>query len=136
MDQVQVLSVVCKKLNNDVELLAGQIGARQIALTRLSTNQKTQEDQLRQLNTDAQIKLSRTDVIIQQLQSNVEQISHGLRDAIKNQQEFNNANGQRYQELKAEVEFFIFVSRFLLVNGKRCVLCNKDLITNNSISKY
>jgi len=108
MDQVQILSAVCKKLNNDIELLANQISLRESAVAKLDSNQHTQDEQLRQFNMDLQLKLSKTDVIIQKLQADIEQLSHGLRDAINGQQELNRSNVQRHQELKLEVKFFFF----------------------------
>jgi hypothetical protein len=109
MDQVQVLSAVCKKLNNDIELLANQIALRESALIQLDANQHTQDDQLRQLNMDVQVKISKTDAIIQKLQADIEQLSHGIRDAINGQQELNRSNAQRHQELKAEVIFYFIL---------------------------
>ncbi|CAF1137877.1 unnamed protein product [Rotaria sordida] len=103
MDQVQVLSAVCKKLNNDIESLANQTSIRESAIAKLDANQQTYDEQLRQLNIDIQLKLSKTDTIIQKLQSDVEQISHGLRDIIQTQQDTNRSNVQRYQELKVEI---------------------------------
>lgn len=108
MDQVQVLSAVCKKLNNDIEQLANQVSSRESAFIQLDANQHTQSDQLRQLNTDVQLKISKTDAIIQKLQADIEQLSHGLRDAINGQQELNRSNVQRHQELKLEVKFLYF----------------------------
>ena len=103
MDQVQVLSAVCKKLNNDIEALANQTSIRESTLAQLDSNQQAYDEQLRQLNMDLQIKLSKTDAVVQKLQSEVEQMSHGLRDVLNNQQETNRTGGQRYQELKLEV---------------------------------
>lgn len=103
MDQVQVLSAVCKKLNNDIEALANQTSIRESTLAQLDSNQQAHDEQLRQLNMDLQIKLSKTDAVVQKLQSEVEQMSHGLRDVLNNQQETNRNGGQRYQELKLEV---------------------------------
>ncbi|CAF0749298.1 unnamed protein product [Adineta ricciae] len=103
MDQVQVLSAVCKRLNGDVESLMSQMTLRQSALAQIDANQQSQDDQLRQFNMDLQIKLSRTDAIIQKLQGDTEHISHGLRDAINGQQELNRSIAQRHQELKAEL---------------------------------
>jgi hypothetical protein len=110
MDQVQILSAVCKKLNNDIELLANQISLRESAVVKLDANQHTQDEQLRQFNMDLQLKLSKTDAIVQKLQADIEQLSHGLRDAINGQQELNRSNVQRHQELKLEVKFFFFIS--------------------------
>ena len=104
MDQVQVLSAVCKKLNNDIELLANQISLRETALIQLDSNQHTHDEQLRQLNIDVQMKLSKTDAVIQKLQADIEQLSHGIREAINNQQELNRSNVQRHQELKSEIK--------------------------------
>ncbi|CAF0841752.1 unnamed protein product [Adineta steineri] len=103
MDQFQVLSAVCKKLNNDVESLVNQMSIRESALAQADARQQSQDDQLRSFNMDLQIKLSRTDTIIQKLQVDIEQISHGLRETINNQQEFNRSSVQRQQELKAEI---------------------------------
>ena len=103
MDQVQVLSAVCKKLNNDIESLANQISMRESVLAKLDANQQAHDEQLRQLNMDLQIKLSKTDAVVQKLQSDVEQMSHGVREVINSQQETNRSNGQRYQDLKIEV---------------------------------
>ena len=104
MDQVQVLSAVCKKLNNDIEALASQTSMREAAIAQLDANQHNHDEQLRQLNMDLQMKLSRTDAIAQKLQSDAEQISHGLRDVLNNQQESNRNSSQRYQEIKLEVK--------------------------------
>jgi uncharacterized protein YdcH (DUF465 family) len=109
MDQVQVLSAVCKKLNNDIELLVNQIGLRESAIGHLDANQQNQNEQLRQFNVDLQGKLSKTDAIIQRLQGDIEQLSHAIRDALNGQQELNRANAQRYQELKLEVKSCILV---------------------------
>jgi hypothetical protein len=106
MDQVQVLSAVCKKLNNDIEALSSQTSIRESALAKLNANQQVYDEQLRQLNMDLQIKLTRTDTIVQKLQSDVEQMSHGLRDVINTQQDTNRSNLQRYQEIKVEVNIF------------------------------
>lgn len=103
MDQVQVLSAVCKKLNNDIEALASQTSMRESVLAKLDSNQQAYDEQLRQLNMDLQIKLSKTDAIVQKLQSEVEQMSHGVRDVLNSQQESNRSNIQRYQDLKLEV---------------------------------
>ncbi|CAF0736524.1 unnamed protein product [Rotaria sp. Silwood1] len=103
MDQVQILSAVCKKLNNDIESVANQISLRESALTKLDANQKTQDEQLRQLNMDLQAKFSRTDALVQKLKADIEQLSNGLREAYNNQQELNRSNGQRQQELKLEI---------------------------------
>jgi hypothetical protein len=103
MDQVQVLSAVCKKLNNDIESLANQTSMRESVLAKLDANQQAHDEQLRQLNMDLQIKLSKTDAVVQKLQSDVEQMSHGVREVINSQQETNRSNGQRYQDLKIEV---------------------------------
>ena len=103
MDQVQVLSAVCKKLNNDIEALANQTSIRESSLAQLDSNQQAYDEQLRQLNMDLQIKLSKTDAVVQKLQSEVEQMSHGLRDVLNSQQETNRTGAQRYQELKLEV---------------------------------
>ncbi|CAF5068706.1 unnamed protein product, partial [Rotaria magnacalcarata] len=54
MDQVQVLSAICKKLNNDIESIVNQISLRETALVKLDANQKVQDDQLRQMNIDLQ----------------------------------------------------------------------------------
>ena len=104
MDQVQVLSAVCKKLNNDIELLANQISVRESTLGKISNRQQAHDDQLRQFNMDLQLKMTKTDAIVQKLQADVEQLSHGLREAIGNQQDLNRVNGQRHQELKLEVK--------------------------------
>ena len=103
MDQVQVLSAVCKKLNNDIESLANQTSMRESVLAKLDANQQAHDEQLRQLNMDLQIKLSKTDAVVQKLQSDVDQMSHGVREVINSQQEANRSNGQRYQDLKIEV---------------------------------
>lgn len=103
MDQVQVLSNICKKLNNDIELLANQIGAREAILNRLSASQQTRDDQFRQVNMDIQLKTNKNDAIMQKLQADIEQLSHGLREAINNQQDLNRSNAQRQQDLKQEV---------------------------------
>ncbi|CAF3812148.1 unnamed protein product [Rotaria sp. Silwood1] len=103
MDQVQVLSAVCKKLNNDIESLANQTSIRESAIAKLDSNQQSYDEQLRQLNIDIQLKLSKSDSILQKLQSDVEQISHGLRDIINSQQDTNRSSVQRYQELKLEI---------------------------------
>jgi len=108
MNQVQVLSAICKKLNNDIESIANQISSRESALAQLDTNQQTQDEQLRQLNVDLHMKLSKTDAVVQRLQSDIEQLSHGLRDAINGQQELNRSNVQRHQVLKLEVKFLFF----------------------------
>jgi uncharacterized protein YdcH (DUF465 family) len=105
MDQIQVVSAVCKKLNHDIELLANQMALRESAVAQLDINQKSQDDQFRQFNMDLQAKLSKTDATIQRLQNDIEQLSHGLRDAINGQQELNRTNVQRQQELKLEVKF-------------------------------
>lgn len=113
MDQVQVLSAVCKKLNNDIEVLANQIAMRETAIAHLSANQQNREEQFRQFNNDLQSKFSRTDGVVQKLQNDMEQLSHGLRDAMNGQQELNRANAQRHQELKLEVGFspgFVLIS--------------------------
>jgi putative cell wall-binding protein len=109
MDQIQVLSAVCKKLNNDIELLANQIAVRESAIVHLDTNQQTQDEQIRQFNVDLQGKLSKTDAIVQRLQADIEQLSHALRDALNGQQELNRANVQRHQELKLEVRRILHV---------------------------
>jgi hypothetical protein len=106
MDQVQVLSAVCKKLNNDVESLVTQSSIRESAVSQLDITQQKQDEQLRQFNMDLQMKLSKTDTIVQKIQMDVEQLSHGLRDAINGQQELNRSNVQRHQELKSEVNFY------------------------------
>lgn len=103
MEQVQVLSAVCKKLNGDIEALGAQTAMRESAVAKLSSNQQAFDDQLRQLNMDLQIKLSRTDAIVQKLQSDVEQMSHSVREVLNGQQEANRTNLQRYQEVKVEV---------------------------------
>ncbi|CAF3540800.1 unnamed protein product [Rotaria socialis] len=103
MDQVHVLSAICKKLNNDIESIANQISLRETALVKLDANQKVQDDQLRQMNIDLQSKFSRTDAISQKIRSDIEQLSNGLREAINNQQELNRSNAQRNQELKLEI---------------------------------
>ncbi|CAF4647667.1 unnamed protein product, partial [Rotaria magnacalcarata] len=86
MDQVQVLSAVCKKLNNDIEALANQTSIRESAIGKLDANQQVYDEQLRQLNMDLQIKLSKNDNIQQKLQADIEQMSHGLRDVLNSQQ--------------------------------------------------
>ena len=103
MDQIQVLSAVCKKLNNDIELLANQISVRETTITHLNANQQNRDEQFRQFNTDLQMKFSKTDAVVQRLQNDIEQLSHALRDAMNGQQELNRANAQRHQELKLEV---------------------------------
>ncbi|CAF1225591.1 unnamed protein product [Rotaria magnacalcarata] len=103
MDQVQVLSAVCKKLNNDIEALANQTSIRESAIGKLDANQQVYDEQLRQLNMDLQIKLSKNDNIQQKLQADIEQMSHGLRDVLNSQQDTNRSNIQRYQELKLEI---------------------------------
>lgn len=109
MDQVQVLSAVCKKLNNDIESLANQTSMRESAIAKLDSNQQAFDEQLRQLNMDLQIKLSKTDTIVQKLQSEVEQMSHGVREIMNTQQDTNRSNIQRYQELKLEVKYLIVI---------------------------
>ena len=106
MDQVQVLSAVCKKLNSDIEALGSQTSMRESALAKINANQQAYDEQLRQLNMDLQIKISRTDTIVQKLQSDVEQMSHGLREVMNTQQDTNRSNLQRYQEIKVEVNIF------------------------------
>jgi hypothetical protein len=106
MDQVQVLSAVCKKLNNDIEALANQTSLRESTLAKLDANQQAHDEQLRQLNMDLQIKISKTDNIVQKLQSDVEQMSHGVREVMNGHQESNRSNIQRYQDLKLEVRLF------------------------------
>jgi outer membrane murein-binding lipoprotein Lpp len=109
MEQVQILSAVCKKLNNDIEALANQTSIRESTLAKLDANQQAYDEQLRQLNIDIQIKLSKTDTIVQKLQSDVEQMSHGVREVMNGHQESNRSNIQRYQDLKLEVkEIFVF----------------------------
>ena len=108
MDQVQVLSAVCKKLNNDIEALANQTTTRESAIARLDANQQAHDEQLRHLNMDIQLKLSKTENVMQKLQSEVEQISHGLREVTNTQQDTNRSNNQRYQELKLEVNILSF----------------------------
>ena len=103
MDQVQVLSAICKKLNNDIELLAKQVSQRESAVSQLNRNQQTHDDQLRQLNLELQLKFTKTDTAVQKLQTDVEQLSYGLREVLNNQQESQRVNVQRHQELKAEV---------------------------------
>lgn len=103
MEQIQVLSAVCKKLNHDIEVLANQIAVRETAIAQIDATQRSQDDQLRQFNVDLQMKLSRMDQTVQRLQSDIEQLSHGLRDAINGQQELNRTNAQRHQELKLEI---------------------------------
>lgn len=103
MEQVQILSAVCKKLNNDIEALANQTSMRESVLAKIDSNQQAYDEQLRQLNMDLQIKLSKTDTIVQKLQSDVEQMSHGVRDVLNSQQDANRINVQRYQEIKLEV---------------------------------
>ncbi|CAF1478059.1 unnamed protein product [Adineta ricciae] len=103
MDQVQVLSAVCKKLNSDIEALGSQTAMRESSLAKLSGNQQAFDEQLRQLNMDLQIKMSRTDTIVQKLQNDVEQMSHGLREVLNSQQETNRSSLQRYQEIKVEI---------------------------------
>jgi pantothenate synthetase len=112
MDQVQVLSAVCKKLNNDIEVLANQTSMRESVLAKLDSNQQAYDEQFRQLNMDLQIKLSKTDTVVQKLQSDVEQMSHGVRDVMNSQQDTNRSNIQRYQELKLEVKKTKFVFYF------------------------
>lgn len=104
MEQIQVLSAVCKKLNHDIEVLANQIAVRETVIAQIDATQRSQDDQLRQFNVDLQMKLSRMDQTVQRLQSDIEQLSHGLRDAINGQQELNRTNAQRHQELKLEVK--------------------------------
>lgn len=104
MDQVQVLSAVCKKLNNDIELIANQIAARESTLGKIGHRQQGHDDQLRQFNMDLQLKMTKTDAVVQKLQSDVEQLSYGLREAFGNQQDLNRGNAQRHQELKLEVK--------------------------------
>ena len=108
MDQIQVLSTVCKKLNNDIESLASQISLRESAVTQIDTNQKSQNEQFRQLNADLQIKLSKTDANVQKLQADIEQLSLGVREIINSQQDLNRTNAQRQQELKSEVKLNLF----------------------------
>lgn len=103
MDQVQVLSNICKKLNNDIEQLANQIGARESIINRLTASQHTRDEQFRQINVDIQMKLNKTDSAVQKLQSDIDQLSHGIREAINGQQELNRTQAQRQQELKGEV---------------------------------
>jgi len=118
MDQVQVLSAVCKKLNNDVESLVTQSSIRESAVSQLDITQQKQDEQLRQFSMDLQMKLSKTDTIVQKIQIDVEQLSHGLRDAINGQQELNRSNAQRHQELKSEVNFyFILIKKAAVSNG-------------------
>lgn len=112
MEQVQVLSAICKKLNSDIESVANQISLREAALVKLDANQKTQDDQLRQLNIDIQAKLTRTDAMAQKIKGDMEQLSNGLREAINNQQELNRSNAQRNQELKLEVIIICLVSNY------------------------
>ncbi len=104
-----MLSAVCKKLNNDIELLANQIGLRESAIGHIDANQQNQGEQLRQFNVDLQGKIARTDAIIQKLQNDIEQLSHMLREAMNGQQELSRGNAQRYQELKLEVKICIFI---------------------------
>lgn len=107
MDQVQVLSAVCKKLNSDIEALGSQTAMRESSLAKLSGSQQAFDEQLRQLNMDLQIKMSRTDTIVQKMQNDVEQMSHGLREVLNSQQETNRSSLQRYQEIKVEVISFV-----------------------------
>ena len=102
MEQVQVLSAVCKKLNNDIEALANQTSMRESLIAKIDSNQQAYDEQLRQLNMDLQIKLTKTDAIVQKLQSDVEQMSHGVRDVLKSQQDANRLSAQRDQETKVE----------------------------------
>jgi chromosome segregation ATPase len=122
MDQVQVLSAVCKKLNNDIESLANQTSMRESAIAKLDSNQQAYDEQLRQLNMDLQIKLTKTDTITQKLQSEVEQMSHGLREVMNSQQDSNRSNVQRYQELKLEVKItkvlLLFFNIFYLIENR------------------
>ena len=106
MEQIQVLSAVCKKLNYDIEVLANQIAARETTIAQFDGTQRAQHDQHAQFNVDLQMKLSRTDTAVQRLQSDIEQLSYALRDAINGQQELNRTNAQRHQELKLEVNIF------------------------------
>ncbi|CAF0744481.1 unnamed protein product [Didymodactylos carnosus] len=101
--QIQVLTAVCKKLNNDIETLGAQTAQRGSTFAQLDANQQTHNEQLRVLNTDLQFKLAKVGGIIQKLLADVENITHGLRDTQHTQQEFNRANVQRYQELKNEL---------------------------------
>lgn len=99
-----MLSAVCKKLNNDIEMLANQVAARETTISKLTASQQSHDDHLRQFNMDLQLKLNKTDAMVQKLQNDVEQFSHGLREAMNNQQEISRANAQRHQELKLEVK--------------------------------
>jgi len=103
MEQVQVLSAVCKKLNNDIEALANQTSMRESLIAKIDSNQQAYDEQLRQSNMDLQIKLTKTDAIVQKLQSDVEQMSHGVRDVLNSQQDANRLSAQRYQETKIEI---------------------------------
>jgi len=113
MEQIQVLSAVCKKLNYDIEVLANQIAARETTIAQFDGTQRAQDDQLRQFNVDLQMKLSRTDTAVQRLQSDIEQLSYALRDAINGQQELNRTNAQRHQELKLEVNIFLLILKIV-----------------------
>lgn len=99
-----MLSAVCKKLNNDIEMLANQVAARETTISKLTASQQNHDDHLRQFNMDLQLKLNKTDSMVQKLQNDVEQFSHGLREAMNNQQEISRGNAQRHQELKLEVK--------------------------------
>ena len=123
MEQVQVLSAVCKKLNSDIEALANQTSFRETSIAKLDANQQAFDEQLRQLNMDIQLKVSKTDGIIQKLQSEVEQMSHGLREATNTQQDTNRLNAQRYQELKLEVETFLLCNRSMNKFSFRVFFC-------------
>ncbi|CAF0740507.1 unnamed protein product [Didymodactylos carnosus] len=86
-----------------IKSLAAQTALRESTFAQLDANQQAQDEQLRLLNVDLQFKLSKTDGIVQKLQADVENISHGLRDIQNTQQELNRMNAQRYQELKNEL---------------------------------
>lgn len=128
MDQVQVLSAVCKKLNSDIESLANQTAMREAAIAQLDANQHNHDEQIRQLSIDLQMKLSKTDAIVQKLQSDVDQMSHNLRDVLNNQQEANRSGSQRYQEIKLEVRTEEY---FLVLFSRQTFLCSSFTNENN-----
>ena len=110
MDQVQVLSAVCKKLNHDIEALANQTSMRESVLAQLNSNQHGYDEQFRQFNTDMQIKMSKTDTILQKLQSDVDQMSHGLRETLNSQQETSRTNVQTLPRIETRGTMSTFIA--------------------------
>lgn len=83
-EQIKVITSVCKKLNQDIEALDGQLNEKTFTLNNLEFKTNDLQDNNISVNKDLQFKLSRHDAILNKLESEHMSLFSQIND-LKNQ---------------------------------------------------